>query len=347
MLVIDKTQLLTVEDFMKNKGHSPFNKWRTISKTVNFSLLFGCSAGRFATVLRNNGFSISDCDEYIQLMGLQQTYNAALAKQMNSKKKMTPEDVKFLVVADSMRTNFFATYVGLDSRIKREQAFALANGYVRSWHGPIRHLAELRYMQHTKDGNLSGADKFLYSKAFAHLLNNACNSTIQSMEARIAFATWTNIARYLSLWGLKSYAWNNVHDSIDFYIYKPELEVVLALANEAAAFERPPVKGIHMKFDAEVSDLSDMEHRNNTFYKHGEELDIIPLDEALKHYNEKHGTDLKYFGCDWLYDYGHEDKQKLYDSFAVKYGKEATDNFIKAWNSDDYVRTPSRRIVNA
>lgn len=331
MLSIDNSTELTVYDFIKNKDYQPFKSWRTTAKQENFGLLFGCSAGRFAVMLQQAGFKEEECDEYIQLTNSTGVYNAALANNMGSKHPMKPTDVKFNVVADQMRNSFFETYKGLMGRINREQTFALMHGYVRSWHGPVRHLAELRFLSVSNKGELTGADRSLYSKMFSHLLNNACNSTIQSMESRIAFATWVNAAKYLSLWGLKSYIWNNIHDSLDLYVYKPELELVMALMNACAGWERQPVKGIHMSFDGEVSDVQDYEHRCNTYYKAGVGYDPIPIEEAIEHYNKKNGTNLKWYGCDWEYDKYASDRLSNYEKYCQLNGKENVDEWLKRW----------------
>jgi len=349
MLTIDKSTELTVYDFMKNKDYKPFKDWRTVAKTENFGLLFGCSAGTFGGMLQQANFTETECEEYIKLKNLTAVYNAALSNAGGK----SPKDIKFLVVADDMRNSFFKSYEGLMGRIKREQAFALANGYVRAWHGPVRHLAELRYMSVNEQGNLTGADRSLYSKIFAHILNNACNSTIQSMESRIAFSTWVNTSKYLALWGLKSYCWNNIHDSLDFYVWKPELQLVMSLANACAAWDREPVKGIHMSFDGEVSDVQDYEHRCNTYYKAGVGYDPLPIEEAIKNYNAKNGTNFKWYGCDWIYDNFMPNRNELYDYYCKLNSKLDTDNFIKAWGGVvpegvEIIETakPARRIIN-
>lgn len=349
MLTIDKSTELTVYDFMKNKDYKPFKDWRTVAKTENFGLLFGCSAGTFGGMLQQANFTETECEEYIKLKNLTAVYNAALSNAGGK----SPKDIKFLVVADDMRNSFFKSYEGLMGRIKREQMFALAHGYVRAWHGPVRHLAELRYMSVNEQGNLTGADRSLYSKIFAHILNNACNSTIQSMESRIAFSTWVNTSKYLALWGLKSYCWNNIHDSLDFYVWKPELQLVMSLANACAAWDREPVKGIHMSFDGEVSDVQDYEHRCNTYYKAGVGYDPLPIEEAIKNYNAKNGTNFKWYGCDWIYDNFMPNRKEFYDYYCKLNSKLDTDNFIKAWGGVvpegvEIIETakPARRIIN-
>ena len=55
MLTIDKSKPLTIYDFIKNKSFVPFSKWRNTSKFINFSLLFGASAPRFAVLLEQSG----------------------------------------------------------------------------------------------------------------------------------------------------------------------------------------------------------------------------------------------------------------------------------------------------
>lgn len=336
MLKINKSTELTIYDFIKNKNFKPFSRWRTISKTMNFGLLFGCSSGRFAEMLKNAGFSEEECDDFIKLNNLSSAYNTAIAASLGDKKNSrTPADIKFLVVADAMRTSFFNTYKGLEGRINREQKFALEHGYVRTWHGPVRRLTELRFMTRNAKDELIGTDRFLYSKMYAHLLNQACNSTIQSMESRIAFATWVNISKYLSIWKLKSYCWNNIHDSLDFYVWKPELQLVMSLANACASWNRNPVKDIHMSFDGEVSDLQDREHRDNTYYKAGIGYDPISIEEAIDNYNKKNGTDLKWYGCDWLYDKYMPERKEMYEKYCQINGKENTDRFLAEWNSLD------------
>lgn len=348
MLQIDNTQPLSVYDFIKNKDYQPFKDWRTVAKVENFGLIFGCTAPTFAGMLKQANFTEAECDEFIQLTNNTAAFNAALANNMGSKHPMKTADVKFLVAADAMRNSFFETYQGLMGRIKREQAFALAHGYVRSWHGPVRHLAELRYLSISSKGELVGADRSLYSKMFSHLLNNACNSTIQTMESRIAFSTWVNIAKYLALWGLKSYCWNNIHDSLDFYVWKPELQLVMSLANACAAWEREPVKGIHMSFDGEVSDLQDYEHRCNTYYKAGVGYDPLPIEEAIKNYNAKNGTDLKWYGCDWEFDKYASNRLSMYEKYCLLNGKENVDEWLERWGGPviEQPAMASRRVVN-
>ena len=140
---------------------------------------------------------------------------------------------------------------------------------------------------------------------------------------------------------------------MDFYVWKPELQLVMSLANACAAWDREPVKGIHMSFDGEVSDVQDYEHRCNTYYKAGVGYDPLPIEEAIKNYNAKNGTNFKWYGCDWIYDNFMPNRNELYDYYCKLNSKLDTDNFIKAWGGVipegvEIIETakPARRIIN-
>lgn len=296
MLEIKKQRELTVHDFIKNKDYYPFKNWRFTAKQINFSLLFGCSAMRFAVMLENSGYTESEAMEYIQQTNSLPMFNTEVIKQQG---KMSKKKVAYLVAATLMREAYFNSYQGLATRIAREQEYGRRHGYVRTWHGPVRHLPELKYCEYGPNGKPAGADKELYSQEFAHLYNDACNSTVQSLESRIAFSTWHEANKYLKEWNLKSRIWNNIHDSFDLWIWKPELELVASLMNACASWERPPVYGIHMSLDLEVADVQDMEHRENTYWKHGQPVNIIPIEEAVEHWNELHKNTLNFKPIEW------------------------------------------------
>lgn len=285
MLTIDNSQDLTLQDFVAAKGKVPFKVIRSyIAKTINFSLLFGCSAPTFARILMESTYTEQEALDYIKSSNNMSMLNATIAKYQGQK---TRKECVYLTAATLMRQSFFTTYAGLESRIEREQDFAKKNGYVRAWHGPVRQLPEFNYFNIGQNG-VVGADRALYSSTYAHMLNDACNSTIQTMEARVAFSTWEEAKRYLEKWKLKSRIWNNIHDSLDLWIYKPELELVMSLMNACASWEREPVHGIHMSFDGEVVDVQDMNHRKDTYWKHGVEIPIKPIEEAVANWNEQH-----------------------------------------------------------
>ncbi len=309
--VIDNNETLTPEHFLSSKKYAPFVRWRTYAKGVNFGCLFGAKAPAFAGILLASSYSEKDADEFIAEMGYEQELQEKLAENQLAGNRNSVYMVKLILCASKMRAAFFDMYNGFFDRILRERKFALDKGYVRDYQGPVRHLPELKYLKVGKNltraneyaPGLTGYDKKAYSRVLSHLLNNAVNSPIQSLEANVAFPTWYEIERIARSWGLKSYIWNNIHDSLDFVIYKPELELMIALANDCSAWEREPVYGIHMSFEPEVSDVSDEEHRASTYWKHGIEVPTVPVEEALKRFNLKHRKDLKWDGCEHEYDY--------------------------------------------
>jgi hypothetical protein len=279
-----------VHDFLNLKGYKPWKNWRKTAKTENFSLLFGCAPNRFGSTLRENGFSEKDCDELIQDAGLTDTYMQNLT---NYQGKLDTLSIKYLTCAVFMRNGFFDGYKGLQTRIEREMAYGVSHGYVRCWHGPVRHLPELLLMQRNSKGNLVGADKELWSKYFSELKNIACNSTIQTLEVRIAFATIHYLCSTMKAWHFRSFMYSMCHDSEDWVIYDEEQDLVLALIKYAAEYYREPVKGVPMKIDFELSDLSTEESRSKFWYHHGDEVEVGDINVELKKYNETHHTSLQ------------------------------------------------------
>jgi len=255
-------------------------------------MIFGCAPTRLSGHLRTRGFTEKDCDEVIDSMNLQLMIKDCKEKHP----EMNELDIKYLICATFFANTFFKAYPGLQARIEREQEFALKNGYVRSWQGPIRHLPEFRYFNIGDKGFLNGTDKKLYSKLFSGLKNIACNSTIQTLETYHAFPDWHCIMYNLEKWGFKSWIWNGVHDSLDMYIYKPELRVVLALINKCATTVREPDKGIPITMDGDLSDLSTVEGQEKYYYKKGKGVNILDYDinVELDKWNKKHKTNLVY-----------------------------------------------------
>lgn len=285
---------LTDLEFKKFCKREPFSDWRQVSKGINFSTIFGCSPNRLADVIENNGFTEQKCDEYIKLANLQDEYNNLLAAKMG---KMEIKKIKLLVCATAMHRSFFKTYSGLMDRINRESAFAKKHGYVRAWHGPVRRLPEFRYFNYNADGNVIGADKKEFSGLISNLTNISVNSTVQTMEARVAFGTISSICHYLRKWKLKTYVWNGVHDSIDACVYKPEAELFIALAKECAAWKREPFYDVPMSLDCQLADLSKgLEHN---YYKAGIELEGIPLQDAIDNWNKAHEKELGFEKIYW------------------------------------------------
>ena len=283
------TREATVQDFLHLKEYKPWSGWRRTAKTENFALLFGCAPKRFAATLKNNNFSEKDCDDLIKDAHLEDKMNKIAIDQAG---KMSPLDMKYVVCATFMRDGFFNGYKGLQERIERESNYAMTHGYVRCWHGPVRHTPELLLMKTNSKGNLVGADKELWSKHFSELKNIACNSTIQTLEVRITFATIHYLCTMMKKWHFKSFMYSMCHDSEDWVIYDKEQDVVLALIKYAAEFHREPTKGTYMKIDFELSDLSTPENREKYCYHKGAGVKAGDIQEEIKKYNEKYNANI-------------------------------------------------------
>lgn len=224
----------------------------------------------------------------------------------------------YLAAATVMRENFMKGYPGLAERIEREHKFAIDHFYTRLWYGSVRWHPELAYMTidpMTKELRKGSVDS-KYSRAlFSHLMNNAANAAVQSGETVFIYAGWINADYYMRKWGLKSKVFNTIHDSLDIYIYKPEEELVISLINASVHNKiRYPCEGIRHFMEAEVSDIRDYKHLTGYepgdffdeegnwkeirghFYKHGDEQEPVPIEEAIKNYENLTGKTLEWEG---------------------------------------------------
>jgi len=282
---------INLEDYLQLKKFKPFKKMRQDAKGVNFGAIFACTGSTLGRQMRNAGFTEEDCDYAIDTFNLHNVMAASIGKKpyMDDTIKLK---LKYDIVGTKLREIFFQTYPGLLDRVTREQSFALKHGYVRTWCGPVRHLAELRFMSKNAQNNVIGADHLLYSKMFTHLKNDASNTTIQTAEVYQAMPDVTCLQNNLDNWNFKSWVFNYVHDSIQLYIYKPEKEIVYALLNKLAKIHRMPYYGLSQHIGVEESDLTNP----NEYMKHGREINIehLDLDLELKKWNEKYNTNLEF-----------------------------------------------------
>jgi hypothetical protein len=297
----------TIQDFLKMKNYEPWKFQRNkCGKVINFSLLFGESAIAFSAQLEKDVFSEEEVDEFIQDAKLTDKLNELLLQKTFPQKKC-----KYIVAATFIREAFFGKYIGLGQRLQREVRFAKDNGYVRSWHGPVRHLAPLMYMDFSPSGNLRNADKELYSKIFSGLKNDAGNSPIQTLESAITQRAIIEESFYIKEWNLKSRVWNQCHDSADWYIYvgdgdedpDNETNLVCALMYHCDTKNREPFYGIPMDIDAEIADLSTDENiENGNYYHTGKEIHFkdLNLQNEVKKWNDLHNTNIEYKDLDDL-----------------------------------------------
>lgn len=262
-----------------------FADWRQASKTINFGVLFNCSAPTLAQQLEDKGYTEEEALIYIHNMKQEKLFNEIVQKKRG---QLTKKKCAFLCAATLMLEAYYKAYPGVPERTKREADFGWEKGYARCWHGPVRHLPELRFMKRNAQGELIGADKRLYSSMVSNRQNQAGNSPIQCMEANIAINTIISVCSYVQLWKLKSYIWNMVHDSEDWIVYKPEADLITSLIEACSTWSRQPEYGVKMKMDFSFCDPSAGYQHN--FYHGGIEnpWKAKPIEEAVKEWNDSH-----------------------------------------------------------
>lgn len=252
------TRHITEEEFKKMKGADPFKTLRGAAKGVNFLSLFGGSA----KVLSSNALELSWTEQQIDDFIEANNCYPELDSVKMFYKTMDPVQQKYVAVATRIRNNFFQAYPGLQERIRREQAYAAKNGFCRTHFGMTRNLIELMLRQEYDDK--------INSKKIRNLNNISANVRCQNMEACIRGRAMYDIQCWLIRTNRKSWVWNEIHDSMDYYIYKPELKDVLSHIKHVCERKIPELKDnwVPLLIDAEISDLNDSNHPSDC-YKHG------------------------------------------------------------------------------
>ncbi len=243
---------ITLNEFKKQKGYGDYKKFRQIAKAENFSLIFGGSASILSQYSLEIYWNINDVDQYIEDNHCEPELEEVRAKY----KTFTEEHQRYVAAASRMRKGFFDGYPGLLTRCDREVDYAAKHGYCRSVFGSTRNLIELR---------LRGAyDNKFYSGELKNLENIAKNYLAQNFEACIRGRAMREIEDWLISKGYKSRVWNEIHDSIDYYIHKDELKDVLAHIKHVEERKVPELLDYWVPLPADCS-LSD--HSKGQYYK--------------------------------------------------------------------------------
>lgn len=290
MLKITK-RTATLNDFFKLKSLPPCKDWRnSVGKALNFNMMYGASAMSFSGMLESRGFTNKMAEDMIKLLDLEPR---VAELQKTNKRLTTRKKAVYYACAEYMREAFFKSYPGLEERIRRERTFAFDHAYIRDWHGTVRHLPELAYMDIDRSTfAIRGADKEFDSATFSHLMNQAVNTSVQTGECIPVFETWIELCKHLKAWNMKTRIFNSTHDSFDSYVYKPEFDLYLSMIDYFGSRHRPPCQGIYMRFDTEVANMRTYEERSKTFYKNGKEVKATKsIEQALKEWSEKQGKE--------------------------------------------------------
>lgn len=204
------------KEFKKLKNYAPFDGIRQVAKGANFSLLFGAAPYSFMSTTLEPMWALEQAQEFIKTKNLYELKDKLIQSYVD-KGKIPPYDViDYLTCSTAIRNTFFEKYIGLLQRIERNKNIVLERGYTRTYHGVIRRLPLLM---------LSGKDDDY--KEISGYVNIAANSEIQSLEVCKIMPAIVKINRWFRRNNLKSRVWCMVHDSVDFYLFSNELNIVV------------------------------------------------------------------------------------------------------------------------
>lgn len=245
---------ITAKEFIRLKKIKPFEDYRQDSKGLNFGLLFGMSYRTYSQTRLETNWSWEQCEKFIDEHDLRDS-KWDIAKYYKNEK---PELWSYYAVSKYFRDMFFKTYPKLMKRIEWRKLEGKNKGYIRSYHGAIRHV--LPVMFEGKDDS---------KKEIAGLGNICANTDIQNDEACRVMPSIVMFNQKAKELGLKSRIIGTIHDSVDFIIYKPELEFIAkTLVNEIFEREEPWQRGIKLTADLTVVDLT----KSNQYFKHGKDV---------------------------------------------------------------------------
>lgn len=243
---------ITEEEFKRQKAHSDYAPYRQLAKSENFLLIFGGSPKVFTEQALELFWTEEDIDNYIEKNHCE--------KELEQVKRTYRFDThlkqKYIAVATRIRDNFFKGYPGLMERIVRAQTFAAKNGYLRSPFGATRNFIELM---------LKGSyDEEMFSGVMRNLNNVASNYYCQQVEGAYTKRNMYDLHKWLEENNMKSFVWNEIHDSIDLCIHKDEAQVVLSKAKELLERKVPELEDgwVPLNVDCEISDLADESHHD-------------------------------------------------------------------------------------
>jgi DNA polymerase I-like protein with 3'-5' exonuclease and polymerase domains len=247
---------ITEDEFLRMKNIEPFATFRQDAKKCNFGMIFGISYRKFSTASLETSWPYERVQQFVKEKNLYDVVDKMAERHGELDAKLW----EYYAVSDYLRKQFFETYPGLMGRIERNKAFAIENGYIRSFHGAIRRVPLLMWMVN-EEGKIRQDEN---KKEFANLVNITSNTSIQTDEVATvmqAINTWEETEDLTKGWVI-----GTVHDSVDFYVLKKEIESVLQRMKEVFEKEEDWAKGVSFPVDITICDLSQPEEN---WYKHG------------------------------------------------------------------------------
>lgn len=227
---------LTVEEVKELMDSDPSIKVErtTVGKTANFGMFFGSTV---YTIYKLNILPYWDENQLEQYIA---ENNLPLLEHDGR-----PD--KAWTVANKIHEAFFETYEGLDNYIKGQHLKAIKYGYVMSAFGSRKLLPELR---------LSSEKERLKERELKHALNISVNAPVQAFESAYLSRSLLFINDKLKKQNLRSSLVGCIHDSFLMYIYKDEVDIVKNIILEATTKPLEICKGIPVRIEGSISDLS-------------------------------------------------------------------------------------------
>jgi len=251
---IKQTRQITQKEFLRLKKLPPFEDYRQASKGLNFGLLFGMSYKTYSQSRLETSWSFEQCEQFIDEHDLRDM-KWDIAKYH---KNEDPRLWSYFAVSKYFRDTFFKTYPKLLKRIDWRRDEGKDKGFIRSYHGALRHALPLKF---------EGKDDS--RKEIAGYLNIAANTDIQNDEACRVMSSIVLFNEEAKRRNLKSRIIGTIHDSVDFIIHKKELkEVYEELLIPIFERQEDWQKGIKLTVDVTVVDLNDP----HQYFKKGKDI---------------------------------------------------------------------------
>jgi hypothetical protein len=253
---IEEFEVRSVNDFVNLKKTKLFKGYRDQGKKVGLAFIFARGAQSFALKDLDISWTDDEIDNFLEDNKLNDYVHGIFEK----KKDLTLRQAKLVACASFIRNNFFKTYPGLLDRVQKNRAFAKEHGYIRSVFGSLRRVPQLF---------LSGKDdQKEYGEEFANLNNIATNSDIQNFESGSINRPIAIIHEWLIENKMKSRIIDQVHDAVDFYVHRDELDVMYNKIKEEFERRYPEQWEIPLEIEEKICD-----HKLGGFYKSGVSYD--------------------------------------------------------------------------
>lgn len=224
-----------LEEFLrlKSEGDPEITEARQIGKTLNFALLFGSGVSSLYRLFIEPNWSQAQAEDFVLKNNLK-----VLDYQGKCNYKFT--------VADFLHKKFFETYSGLVDWSNKSKVFAMMNGYIRSPHGAFRRLPFLY-------NKFSGSED--EGKRRSNKESISLNSPVQNFESVVMVRAGIEIHNWLKENNMKSKVFSFIHDAIELYVHRDELEIVCRKVKEVFEKEYPEYKGIPLEMEGNVADF--------------------------------------------------------------------------------------------